>query len=103
LFSAAGAIAGDPQPYQYLVESIRQFHDQRALAVLMEEAGMRHVTYENILNGPYSSTHPPTPRMFSPPSAPPESGGPRPGGARRITREARPAGVVAVHSGFRLD
>jgi len=57
-----GAVAGDAQPYQYLVESIRQWHDQDTLAGLMRQAGMAHVSYQNILNG-----------------------------------------VVAVHSGFRMD
>jgi len=46
-----GFLAGDPQPYQYLVESIRQFHDQETLADLMRDAGMKHVTYKNILGG----------------------------------------------------
>ena len=57
-----GMVAGDAQPYQYLVESIRKWHDQETLAALMREAGMKQVSYTNILNG-----------------------------------------VVAVHSGFRLD
>jgi 2-methoxy-6-polyprenyl-1,4-benzoquinol methylase len=46
-----GLVAGDAQPYQYLVESIRKWHDQETLAALMRQAGMKQVTYTNVLNG----------------------------------------------------
>ena len=45
------AVAGDAAPYQYLVESIRQFPDQETLAGMFQDAGLSHVTHENILDG----------------------------------------------------
>lgn len=42
---------GDAQPYQYLVESIRKFHDQETLASLMRKAGFQGVTYTNLTGG----------------------------------------------------
>jgi len=45
------ALAGDAQPYEYLVESIRKFPKQAELEDMMREAGMRHVTHTNILGG----------------------------------------------------
>ncbi|KXZ41514.1 hypothetical protein GPECTOR_421g282 [Gonium pectorale] len=56
-----GLVAGDAGSYQYLVESIRQFPDQETFARMIEDAGFRAVTYENLT-----------------------------------------AGVVAIHSGFKL-
>lgn len=44
-------IAGQWKPYQYLVESIRQFPDQEKFKKMIEEAGFRAVTYENLTNG----------------------------------------------------
>lgn len=43
--------AGEWKPYQYLVESIRQFPDQEAFKQIIEEAGFRHVKYENLTLG----------------------------------------------------
>jgi demethylmenaquinone methyltransferase/2-methoxy-6-polyprenyl-1,4-benzoquinol methylase len=43
--------AGDRASYQYLVESIRRFPDQKAFAALMEEAGFKRVTYANFTAG----------------------------------------------------
>lgn len=45
------ALAGDAQPYEYLVESIRKFPNQEKLAEMMREAGFNHVTYENYMLG----------------------------------------------------
>ncbi|KAG2430870.1 hypothetical protein HXX76_009844 [Chlamydomonas incerta] len=46
-----GLVAGDAASYQYLVESIRKFPDQEAFARMVEEAGFRAVTYENMSGG----------------------------------------------------
>jgi len=44
-------VAGDAEAYQYLVESIRRFPDQRTLARLMGEAGFARVGYTNFTGG----------------------------------------------------
>lgn len=44
-------VTGDAGPYQYLVESIRQFPAQEELADMMRQAGLTEVRYENILGG----------------------------------------------------
>ncbi|XP_031831663.1 ubiquinone biosynthesis protein COQ3, mitochondrial [Nomia melanderi] len=44
-------IAGEWQAYQYLVESIRKFPKQEDLKEMIEEAGFRNVTYENLTFG----------------------------------------------------
>ncbi|XP_003695662.1 2-methoxy-6-polyprenyl-1,4-benzoquinol methylase, mitochondrial [Apis florea] len=44
-------IAGEWQPYQYLVESIRKFPKQEDFKEMIEEAGFRNVTYENLTCG----------------------------------------------------
>ncbi|HXQ17156.1 MAG TPA: class I SAM-dependent methyltransferase [Caulobacteraceae bacterium] len=44
-------IAGDAEAYQYLVESIRRFPDQRALANLMAGAGFGRVSFTNFTGG----------------------------------------------------
>ncbi|KAJ0173374.1 hypothetical protein K1T71_011550 [Dendrolimus kikuchii] len=44
-------IAGQWKPYQYLVESIRQFPNQEKFKSMIEEAGFRQVTYENLTFG----------------------------------------------------
>ena len=44
-------IAQEPQAYQYLVESIRRFPDQREFAALMDEAGFGRVRWENVSFG----------------------------------------------------
>lgn len=43
--------AGDAQPYQYLVESIRRFPDQRAFADKIKAAGFVHVSHRNLTGG----------------------------------------------------
>ncbi len=44
-------VAQEPQAYQYLVESIRRFPDQREFASLMGEAGFGDVHWENVSFG----------------------------------------------------
>jgi demethylmenaquinone methyltransferase/2-methoxy-6-polyprenyl-1,4-benzoquinol methylase len=44
-------VVGDGAPYQYLVESIRQFPDQDALAELMSDAGLEQVAWRNLSGG----------------------------------------------------
>ncbi|XP_076665687.1 ubiquinone biosynthesis protein COQ3, mitochondrial isoform X2 [Andrena cerasifolii] len=44
-------VVGEWQPYQYLVESIRKFPDQEHFKDMIEEAGFRNVTYENLTRG----------------------------------------------------
>jgi demethylmenaquinone methyltransferase/2-methoxy-6-polyprenyl-1,4-benzoquinol methylase len=44
-------VAGDGEAYRYLVESIRRFPDQRALARLMAGAGFGRVSYTNFTGG----------------------------------------------------
>ncbi|MCX8085840.1 MAG: class I SAM-dependent methyltransferase [Rhodocyclaceae bacterium] len=45
------AIARQPEAYQYLVESIRRFPDQREFAQRLEAAGFREVRWENLSFG----------------------------------------------------
>jgi len=44
-------VAGDRESYQYLVESIRRFPDQRRFAGMMEEAGFSRVDVTNFTGG----------------------------------------------------
>ena len=44
-------MAGEPQAYQYLIESIRLFPDQQGFSTLMEHAGLAEVTWENLSFG----------------------------------------------------
>ena len=44
-------VAGDRAAYQYLVESIRRFPDQKALAGLMGDAGFSRVSVTNFSGG----------------------------------------------------
>lgn len=44
-------VAGDPQSYQYLAESIRMHPDQETLAGMMREAGFGHVDWHNLTAG----------------------------------------------------
>lgn len=43
--------AGDAQPYQYLVESIRNFPDQESFAKMIRDAGFSQVSYRNLTGG----------------------------------------------------
>ena len=52
LWPGAGqVVAGDAEPYKYLVESIRVHPDQRALKQMFEDAGFVDVTYDNLMGG----------------------------------------------------
>ncbi|EES04306.1 hypothetical protein SORBI_3003G445700 [Sorghum bicolor] len=44
-------VAGDWQSYQYLVESIRRFPNQKKFAKMIQEAGFQRVEYENLVGG----------------------------------------------------
>ncbi|HZV21763.1 MAG TPA: bifunctional demethylmenaquinone methyltransferase/2-methoxy-6-polyprenyl-1,4-benzoquinol methylase UbiE [Hyphomicrobiales bacterium] len=44
-------VAGDAEPYRYLVESIAKFPDQRRLAAMMEAAGFVRVQFRNLSGG----------------------------------------------------
>ena len=44
-------VAKDREAYQYLVESIRRFPDQRTFAGMMENAGFKRVTFTNFTGG----------------------------------------------------
>ena len=44
-------VAGDWHSYQYLVESIRKFPQQEEFVEMIEDAGFRSVTYENLTGG----------------------------------------------------
>ena len=44
-------VAGDPDSYQYLVESIRMHPDQESLKKMMEDAGFSRVDYLNLSGG----------------------------------------------------
>lgn len=44
-------LAGDAEPYRYLVESIRQFPHQDAFAGMLQSAGFGNVTYTNLTGG----------------------------------------------------
>ena len=45
------AIAGDGEPYRYLVESIRKFPPQEKFAQMIREAGFARVDYTNFTGG----------------------------------------------------
>ncbi len=45
------AIAGDAEPYRYLVESIRKFPTPAAFAGMIEDAGFRRVTHRPMTGG----------------------------------------------------
>lgn len=44
-------VAGDAEPYRYLVESIRRFPDQETFAGLIRSAGFEQVSYRNLTGG----------------------------------------------------
>jgi demethylmenaquinone methyltransferase/2-methoxy-6-polyprenyl-1,4-benzoquinol methylase len=45
------AVTGDPEPYAYLVESIRKFPDQKNFADMIRRAGFERVTWRNYSGG----------------------------------------------------
>ena len=51
-----GMVAGDPDPYRYLVESIRTFPNPARFAVEIEDAGFRRVTHR-LLSGGVAAIH----------------------------------------------
>ncbi|MGH6956762.1 MAG: class I SAM-dependent methyltransferase [Caulobacteraceae bacterium] len=50
-------VAGDGEAYRYLVESIRRFPDQKALAGLMAGAGFARVSFTNFTGGVVALHH----------------------------------------------
>ena len=44
-------VTGDGSPYQYLVESIDKHPNQETLADMMRNAGLTHVSFNNLLGG----------------------------------------------------
>lgn len=44
-------VAGDDEPYRYLVESIRRFPDQKRFCGFLEEAGFERVGYRDLTGG----------------------------------------------------
>jgi demethylmenaquinone methyltransferase/2-methoxy-6-polyprenyl-1,4-benzoquinol methylase len=44
-------VAQDEDSYRYLAESIRQFPDQETFAAMIADAGLEHVTYDNLSGG----------------------------------------------------
>ena len=44
-------IVGSEKPYQYLIESIQEFYNQKDLAELMKKNGFSNVEYRNLSNG----------------------------------------------------
>lgn len=44
-------VAGDGEPYRYLVESIRRFPNQARFAAMIEDAGFSRVEYRNLTGG----------------------------------------------------
>jgi len=44
-------VAGDPDSYRYLAESIRMHPDQEALKTLMKNSGFGHVDFHNLSAG----------------------------------------------------
>lgn len=44
-------VVNDGTSYQYLVESIRRFPDQKSFCKMCQDAGFQHVTYSNLTGG----------------------------------------------------
>ncbi|MCW8933028.1 MAG: class I SAM-dependent methyltransferase [Gammaproteobacteria bacterium] len=44
-------VAGQPEAYQYLIESIKRFPHQEEMKLMIEEAGFSKVTYRNLFFG----------------------------------------------------
>ncbi len=45
------AVAGDAEPYRYLVDSIKAFPNQRVFAGMIEAAGFSRVQFRNLSGG----------------------------------------------------
>jgi demethylmenaquinone methyltransferase/2-methoxy-6-polyprenyl-1,4-benzoquinol methylase len=52
-----GMVAGDRDSYQYLVESIRRFPDQKRFAGMMEDAGFKRAGFTNFAGGVVALHH----------------------------------------------
>ena len=50
-YDSCRVVANDEASYQYLVESIRRFPDQKTFASLVRMAGFRNVSYKNFTGG----------------------------------------------------
>jgi demethylmenaquinone methyltransferase/2-methoxy-6-polyprenyl-1,4-benzoquinol methylase len=46
-----GVVAGDPESYRYLVESIRKFPNQPNFATMIRATGFERVTWRNYSGG----------------------------------------------------
>ena len=46
-----GLVTGNSAAYQYLVESIRRFPDQKSFASMIEAVGFERVQYRNLTGG----------------------------------------------------
>ncbi len=44
-------VVGDKMPYDYLIESIRKFHNQEDLSEIISENGFKNIEYRNLNNG----------------------------------------------------
>jgi len=44
-------VAGDPDAYRYLAESIRRFPDQATFGRMIERAGLERVRYRDLSGG----------------------------------------------------
>jgi demethylmenaquinone methyltransferase/2-methoxy-6-polyprenyl-1,4-benzoquinol methylase len=75
--SVGKAVTGDAGAYRYLVESIEMHPNQRALRIMMRDAGFADADYDNLLNGivaihrgtrghPATKTHLGAPRVAPP-------------------------------------
>jgi demethylmenaquinone methyltransferase/2-methoxy-6-polyprenyl-1,4-benzoquinol methylase len=51
-----GVVTGDPQPYQYLIESIRKFPAPARFSAMIEKAGFRRVT-QTAMSGNIAALH----------------------------------------------
>jgi demethylmenaquinone methyltransferase/2-methoxy-6-polyprenyl-1,4-benzoquinol methylase len=49
--AVGGWVVGDPEPYRYLVESIRRFPNQARFAAMIERAGFARVAVRNLSGG----------------------------------------------------
>jgi demethylmenaquinone methyltransferase/2-methoxy-6-polyprenyl-1,4-benzoquinol methylase len=70
------AITGDADAYRYLVESIKVHPDQKALKLMMSDAGFSEVGYENLLTGVAAIHHGRKP--FGKPCGEPQDGATEP-------------------------
>ena len=48
---AGRLLTGDSDSYRYLVESIKMHPDQETLLDMLDEAGLEHCSYQNVMSG----------------------------------------------------